>query len=86
MLHCTPANVAIVNSATAAWQRVFLGLPLWQPGSRVITSVAEYGSNYLAYLQVCAAQLQGDIDCVPHGKCNWDAVMLVSGSEPVRST
>ena len=62
MLHCTPTNVAIVNSATAAWQRVFLGLPLWQPGSRIITSVAEYGSNYLAYLQVWLTQPRGDID------------------------
>jgi selenocysteine lyase/cysteine desulfurase len=51
LLGCAPRNVAVVNSATAAWQRAFLGLPLWLPGSRIVTSVAEYGSNFLAYLQ-----------------------------------
>lgn len=52
LVNCQPDNIAVVNSATAAWQRVFLGLPLWRPGSRIFTSVAEYGSNYIAYLQV----------------------------------
>ena len=52
LLNCSPDSIAIVNSATAAWQRVFLGLPLWRPGACILTSVAEYGSNYLAYLQV----------------------------------
>eukprot|EP00892_Ulva_mutabilis_P000846 jgi/Ulvmu1/10762/UM068_0052.1 len=51
LLGCDPASVGVVNSATAAWQRIFLGLPLWLPGSCIFTSVAEYGSNYLAYLQ-----------------------------------
>lgn len=31
--------------------QVFYGIP-YKPGDVVITSVAEYGSNYLAYLQV----------------------------------
>ena len=64
LLRCGSRNIAVVNSATAAWQRVFLGMPLWRPGSAVITSVAEYGSNYLAYLQarhlcirVCGLQI-----------------------------
>lgn len=52
LIHCQKQDIAIVSSATAAWQRIFLGLPLWLPGSLIITSVAEYGSNYLAYLQM----------------------------------
>lgn len=53
LLGCEESSIGIVSSATAAWQRIFLGLPLWLPGSRIYTSVAEYGSNFLAYLQVC---------------------------------
>lgn len=56
LLNCDPEDIAIVNSATTGWQRIFLGLPLWLPGSRIITSLAEYGSNYIAYLQVCAVR------------------------------
>lgn len=52
LLNCDPGCIAVVNSATTAWQRIFLGLPLWRPGSRIITSLAEYGSNFIAYLQV----------------------------------
>lgn len=57
LLSCEQSSIGIVNSATAAWQRIFLGLPLWQPGSRIYTSMAEYGSNYLAYLQVLSLKV-----------------------------
>jgi hypothetical protein len=36
--------------AAHAWQ-VFFGLP-FTAGDRILTSVIEYGSNYIAYLQV----------------------------------
>ena len=32
-------------------EQVFFGLP-FQKGDRILTSQAEYGSNYLAYIQV----------------------------------
>ncbi|KAK9861125.1 hypothetical protein WJX84_007776 [Apatococcus fuscideae] len=51
MLSCEPDEIAIVTSATTAWQQVFFGLP-FQRGDRILTSRAEYGSNYLAYIQV----------------------------------
>ncbi|KAK9823906.1 hypothetical protein WJX72_006290 [[Myrmecia] bisecta] len=50
LLNCHADEIAIVQSATAAWSQVFLGLT-FKPGDRVLTSVAEYGSNFLAFLQ-----------------------------------
>eukprot|EP00879_Flechtneria_rotunda_P013191 GHRR01013776.1.p1 GENE.GHRR01013776.1~~GHRR01013776.1.p1 ORF type:complete len:440 (+),score=145.36 GHRR01013776.1:194-1513(+) len=74
MLNCSPSEIAIVNSATSAWAQVFYGIPFTQ-GDVILTSVAEYGSNYLAYLQVqkrfgvevqvMPQTLEGDIS-IPH--------------------
>lgn len=57
LLHCDGRrDVAIVSSATAAWQRVFLGVPFWAAAhSCIVTAPAEYGSNYIAYLQARGA-------------------------------
>eukprot|EP00887_Chlorella_sp_A99_P004639 scaffold4.g4639.t1 len=53
LLNCDANEIAIVSSATAAWQQVVYGLAWqWRPGDRLLTSVAEYGSNYIAYLQL----------------------------------
>ncbi|KAF6262168.1 aminotransferase class V [Scenedesmus sp. NREL 46B-D3] len=51
LLNCSPNEIAIVGSATSAWAQVFHGIP-FKPGDVILTSLAEYGSNYLAYLQV----------------------------------
>ncbi|WIA32612.1 hypothetical protein OEZ86_003415 [Tetradesmus obliquus] len=50
LLNCSPNEIAIVGSATSAWAQVFHGIP-FKPGDVILTSVAEYGSNYLAFLQ-----------------------------------
>ena len=50
LLGCTPQEVAVVQSATAAWQQVFYGLDLG-PSDEVLFSEAEYGSNFIAALQ-----------------------------------
>ena len=50
LLGCAPEEVAVVQSATAAWQQVFYGLDLG-PNDDVLFSEAEYGSNFIAALQ-----------------------------------
>lgn len=53
LLECDPDEIAIGSSATEAWQQVLYGLSWsWQPGDMIYTSVSEYGSNYIAYMQL----------------------------------
>lgn len=51
LLGCGANEIAVVQSATQAWQQVFFGMH-FNEGDRVITSVAEYGTNYVGYLQM----------------------------------
>lgn len=51
LLNCAPGQIGVTCSATHAWSMVVYGMP-WQPGQVVLTSVHEYGSNYIAYLQL----------------------------------
>lgn len=71
LVNCDPSEVAIVDSATRAWDTVFYGLRL-APGDRILTSEAEYASNYIAFLHAGAR-----IDVVPsdaHGQLDVEAL------------
>lgn len=56
-------EIAIVENATRGWDMVFYAVPL-AAGDRILTSVAEYGSNALAFLQ--AAERGVSVEVVPN--------------------
>lgn len=68
-------EIALQNSATSAWSRAFYALKL-EAGDRVLTSRAEYGSNYAAMLQRCS--MHGiEVELVPndvHGQIDLEAL------------
>ncbi|MHB8304296.1 MAG: aminotransferase class V-fold PLP-dependent enzyme [Acidobacteriaceae bacterium] len=52
-LGCAPEEIALVESATRAWDAAFYALAeRFQPGDKILTAANEYVSNYLAFLQV----------------------------------
>lgn len=64
LIGCSPTEIALVESATRAWDLAFYALPFC-PGERILTSTAEYASNYIAYLQV-ASKLGVTVEAIPN--------------------
>jgi cysteine desulfurase/selenocysteine lyase len=56
-------EIAVVENSTRAWDMAFYGLR-FTPGDRILTSAAEYASNYISFLQV-ARRTGAVIDAVP---------------------
>src|SRR5437773_7469810 len=68
-------EIAFCPSATRAWDMVFYAFR-FERGDRILTSVADYISNYLAYLQV-AARTGVEVVTMPndeHGQVSVDAL------------
>ena len=63
LLNAAPDEIALMENATIAWQMAFYALQ-FGPGDRILTAEAEYGANYVAYLQV-ARRTGAVIDVVP---------------------
>ncbi len=64
LLGCDPDEIAVVDSATRAWTMAFYAIP-FRPGDRILTSVAEYASNFIAYLQL-ARRHDLSVEVVPN--------------------
>jgi cysteine desulfurase / selenocysteine lyase len=64
LLNCQPGEVAVIENATRAWDMAFYSIP-FKAGDRILTSVSEYASNYIAFLQ--AARKTGAlIEVIPN--------------------
>ncbi len=64
MLNCGADEIAIVENATRAWDMAYYSIP-FKPGDRILTSYAEYSSNYIAHLQV-ARKTGAVIEVIPN--------------------
>jgi cysteine desulfurase/selenocysteine lyase len=75
LIHCSRDEVALLESATRAWDMAFYAIAL-HPGDRILTSIAEYASNYIAYLQV-TQKTRAIVEAIPndvHGQVSLDAL------------
>lgn len=64
LLGCGPDEIAVMDSATRAWTMACYAIPFRQ-GDRILTSVAEYASNFIAFLQL-ARRHDLSIEVVPN--------------------
>ena len=67
LLGCHGDEIAIVENATRAWDMAFYAVP-FGPGDRILTAVAEYASNYIAFLQV-ARKTGAVVEVIPNDAC-----------------
>jgi cysteine desulfurase / selenocysteine lyase len=75
LIGCDRDEIAVVENATRAWDMAFYSIPLG-PGDRILTAMAEYASNYIAFLQV-ARKTGAKVEPVPndeHGQISVDAL------------
>lgn len=75
LIGAEPDEIALVENATRAWDMAFYSLP-FRPGDRILTSVSEYASNVISFLQV-AKKTGAVVEVVPndeHGQLSVEAL------------
>ncbi len=75
LINASPPEIAFVENATRAWDMAFYSIP-FQPGDRILTSMSEYASNYIAYLQI-ARKTGVIVEAIPddaHGQISVEAL------------
>jgi cysteine desulfurase/selenocysteine lyase len=63
LLNAKSVEIAVVENATRAWDMAFYSIP-FQPGDRILTSVSEYASNVISFLQI--AERGVSVEVVPN--------------------
>lgn len=74
LLNAGPGEIALVENATRAWDMAFYAIP-FAPGDRILTSVSEYASNVISFLQI--AKCGVTVEVVPndeHGQISLEAL------------
>jgi cysteine desulfurase / selenocysteine lyase len=64
LIGCSRDEIAILENATRAWDMAFYSLP-FQAGDRILTSMTEYASNYIAFLQI-TRKTGATIEAIPN--------------------
>jgi cysteine desulfurase / selenocysteine lyase len=75
LIGCLPDEIAIIENATRAWDMAFYSLP-FRSGDRILTSMAEYASNYIPFLQI-AQRIGVVVGAIPnddHGQVSVEAL------------
>jgi len=75
LIDCSRDEIAIIENATRAWDMAFYSIP-FKPGDRILTAMAEYASNYIAFLQV-TRKTGATVEVIPndaHGQISLEAL------------
>src|SRR5437763_8114939 len=75
LIGCSRDEIAIIENATRAWDMAFYSIP-FKPGDRILTAMAEYASNYIAFLQV-TRKTGAAVEVIPndtHGQISLEAL------------